>query len=208
MARLVTFKYNHDSQSDYKSIAVRLFEDNKCIVSAVEKGKNGDNHVHFIGYTSLPEGDYTTVYEAIKKEHPWHTQVQSDGTPRYSKAQLNQVMRKSSKEVTQLGFQYVMKTSAVPEYSQGFEEGELDDLKEASDEHVKKLKDGPKELVHAKKYAGTAKEVFFKIRLDVSRYMKENNVPLRPQFKRNCLWIMFTHPDCTSEWEAFFVENA
>lgn len=46
--------------------------------------------------------------------------------------------------MTELGFQYVMKTCAKPMCSQGFTEEELKELKERSDDHSEKLKTGMK----------------------------------------------------------------
>jgi len=203
-----TFKVNHDSQCDYAKWAKQVYGDNKCVVSAVEKGNGGNNHVHFIGYVTLSEKEFEYEYGEIKADHPWHDQKNADGTARYTSGQLAHVMRKSNKEVTELGFQYVMKTNAKPEYSQGFEEGELDALKAASDAHVEKLKNGPKEYIHAKKYAGTPKEIFLLIRCDIIEYMRENKQPIWPQFKRQCLTIMMTHPQYCAEWRQFIADAA
>lgn len=211
MARMETFKVNHSPNIDYRAWAKRLYGDNKMVVSAVEKGKEGHDHVHFIGYTSLSPTDFEYEYGEIKAEHPWHDEkIERDGKlePRWTAGQLKHVMRRGLKEVNELGFQYVMKTNAKPEYSQGFMEGELEGLKAASDEHVDKLKSGAKELVHGKKYAGTPKEIFRRMQHDVLGYNRENNIPFRPQFRRNCLWIMATHPQCNSSWDEFILDNA
>lgn len=208
MPRLITFKYVHSDKADYKAIAKRMFGDNKCIVSPLESGKNGGrDHVHFIGYTDLSVKEQEYELGEIKAEHPAHDDKDKDGKPNFTEAQLRQIVRTSLKRVNEEGFQYVMKTNKKPRYSQGFEEEELEELKAASDEHVEKLKSGAKELVHGKKYSGTAKEIFAKMKMDVLDYNIEHNIPFRPQFTRGCLWIMVNHPDCTTEWKHFVLSQ-
>lgn len=207
MPRMITFKYVHSDKADYKAIAKRMFGDNKCIVSPLEPGKSGRDHVHFIGYTDLSVKDEEEELGEIKAEHPAHDDKDEDGNPNFTVAQLRQIVRSSGKRVCEAGFQYVMKTNKKPRYSQGFEEEELEELKAASDEHVDKLKSGAKELVHGKKYTGSPQEIFDKMQMDILEYNIENNIPFRPQFKRACLWIMVNHPDCTTEWKRFVLKQ-
>ncbi len=100
-----------------------------------------------------------------------------------------------------------IKKDFVQDYSQYFDEDELEDLKEASEEHVAMLKSGAKEAVHAKKYAGSPNDVYHRIKLDVLRYLRENNIIFPLSFKSNCLWYMATHPDRVASWKDFVLEH-
>lgn len=201
---LRTIKVHAHPEINYKEWAQELYGKNKCIVSAIEDGKQGNKpHVHFIGYTDLNGYQWDTVKEKLSQDHPKRDEVKADGTPRWGD-RIQPVREGDVQKVSELGFQYVMKTSNKPEYSQGFTEEELNELKDKSDDHVKKLKGGMKEHCHARNYTGTALQVADAIYNDCDGYSVENNIKPRPGcFQNDIVWIMRTHPDCDDEWKRF-----
>lgn len=195
-----TFKCNHHSEIVYSQWAKSIYGENKCIVSPVEKGKSGHNHVHFIGYCTLSLKEFQTKYEDFSMKHPQKFERNEDGKLRFPRIQP---CRKSNKEVNELGFQYVMKTSAEPVYSQGFTEDELKDLKSKSDEHADQLKSGMKEHCHKRKYEGTPDEIYDEIAYDCVTYNGENGIAVRPQFKSDVNNVMNSHPDVNPLWRRY-----
>jgi len=206
---LRTIKVHAHPDIDYKEWAQELYGKNKCIVSAIEDGKQGNKpHVHFIGYTDLQPEYWKLTKDKLNQEHPkrdeemWCHEDQKM-IPRWGE-RIQPVREGDVAKVTELGFQYVMKTSKKPEYCQGFTVEELNELKEKSDDHVKKLKSGMKEHCHARSYTGTALEVADAIYNDCDGYSVENNVKPRPGcFQNDIVWIMRTHPACDDEWKRF-----
>jgi len=201
---LRTIKIHAHPLINYKEWAQELYGKNKCIVSAIEDGKQGNKpHVHFIGYTDLNGYQWDAVKSKLNDEHPKRDEVKADGTARWGD-RIQPVREGDVQKVSELGFQYVMKTSNKPEYSQGFTEEELNELKDKSDDHVKKLKGGMKEHCHARSYTGTALEVADAIYNDCDGYSVENNIKPRPGcFQNDIVWIMRTHPNCDDEWKRF-----
>lgn len=197
---LKTFKCCHSSSIDYKHWASQLFGDNKCIVSPVEKGKEGHDHVHFIGYTELDKKEFNTIKNEFSDMHPWHDEKTADGQLRYPNCRP---IRAANKLVTELGFQYVMKTytEKTPiEYFQGFTTDELAALKHASDEHVEDLKHGPKEHCNKRKYDGTPEECLRAYGMEYFRFCKQNNRCIRPQGKTDIYNGFLSHPDASEDW--------
>jgi len=187
---LKTFKVEHSDLFDYAHWAKEFFGNNKCVVSAVEHSSS--DHVHFIGYTDMNDADFAATLEELKEAHP-----------KKKKHPTCRPVKKSDKEVTEMGFQYVMKTSAKPEYSQGFSAEDLQELKEKSDDHVHELKHGAKEHCHKRKYSGTPEDVHIAIHSDSFDYNRETGRALRPQFGMDTINIMMHHPDATPAWIAY-----
>ncbi len=77
--QLYTVKYVDDPRVSYKELAIRLFGDNKCIVSPIEKGKLGKDHVHFIGYIDMTKEEFSELKTEICAEHPKRKDVHEDG---------------------------------------------------------------------------------------------------------------------------------
>lgn len=204
---LKTFKCNHSPSLKYKQWAQRLYGDNKCIVSPVEKGKSGHDHVHFIGYTDLSKRQYNKIKDELYEAHPWHEETNEEGKLRYPNCCP---IRAANKIVNDKGFQYVMKTftDKTPlEYSQGFSEEELLALKAASDEHVEKMKNGMKEHIHGIQYHGAPADILIKLAHDCGIYLRVEKVNSRPQFVTDVYNIMMSHPQATDEWATFIVDR-
>jgi len=175
-----------------------FYGENKAIVSAVEHGQNNNPHVHFIGYSNMNEDDFVATKDELAEKHPKKTVLMDDGkTLRFPGCRP---VRMGKKKVTELGFQYVMKTSAKPEASQGFTEAELEELKQKSDDHVEKLKSGAKDHCHARSYTGTPDEVHVKIHSDTIDFNKANGTALRPQIAMDTINTMLSHPQARDEW--------
>ncbi len=153
------------------------------------------------GYSDLTKKAFDAVKVQLAESHPkkLETVKTLEGLEELRFPNCKPV-RQGEKEVNELGFQYVMKTSARPEYSQGFTQEELDELKAKSDDHVVKLKSGAKDHCHARAYTGTAEEVHMKIHSDSIDFNKANGCALRPLIAMDTINIMLSHPKATDEW--------
>lgn len=198
MATLYTFKCDHHSELDYKEWAIKFYGENKCIVSPIEHGQQNKPHVHFIGYSNLSAGEFNKIKKDLSDNHPKRVEKTAEGHPAYPKG--IQPVRQALGPVTELGFQYVLKLSAHPMFSQGFTQAELDEYKVKSDDHVKQLKSGAKDHCHARSYTGAPEEVHVKIHSDTIDFHKANGSSLRPQIAMDTINIMLSHPNATDDW--------
>ncbi len=120
-ATMYTLKCEHHPELNYAEWCKKFYGENKAIVSPVELGKRKVAHVHFIGYSDLSKKSFEAVKVQLAEQHPKKlekvTTLEGVEEPRFPKCKP---VRQGGKQVDELGFQYVMKTSARPEYSQGF----------------------------------------------------------------------------------------
>lgn len=224
--RLLHFKVVYDAAFEPAEIAQSLFGTAKCMVQ-IEK-INSNTHYHVQGYTSVPEKDVRHMLTLISKKHQavklWNEGVKrwldEHPKPDFGEKEWKEEMKKAcggcprpckkadDYDLTEKGFQYMMKEGRDPVFSQGFTREELDGLKKASDEHVDKLKNGLKEHLHAiLDYPKTPERAFKKMRLDAYDYYKKEDKRPRPMFQKDVLWTMAHHPQHTDEWKEFIVER-
>jgi len=124
---LVHFKVSGLPEWDYTSVALSFFGGEKYIVQYEKLASNP--HVHFQGYTCLGQ-------DAINKR------ITDLAATHYSKALTpnSRPIRMVRREVDLKGFQYLMKEGHAPLAQSGFTPEALQELKEASDAHVRALK--------------------------------------------------------------------
>lgn len=186
------FVTRYDSGIKFEEWAIRMFGDNKCIVAAEKMNANG--HVHFHGYTDMNEGDWAKAYEKFNAQHPVKIAAKAIGQG------VNPTRK--MKNPTELGFQYVCKEDHHL-FVQGITQEEIDAYRTASNEHVKKMKNGGKEHCHEKHYEGEPAEVYLKIARNLYDYNLANDLQNRPQAKRDAMHVMMSHPECTPAWHTF-----
>lgn len=182
------FVTGYDSAINWEQWAVKLYGDGKLIVAAEHLKSNA--HVHFHGESPHNEKDWAKVFKSFKDDHPIKR------IPGASKLRPTKEMKKPADE---MGYQYLAKEKHTL-YTQGFTEEELVELRAASDEHVKHLKNGMKDHIHGLKYAGTPAEVFLNILDDCGSFIVKEKVTTRPQLITDVYNIMTTHPDATEAW--------
>ena len=124
----------HDQKWDYEGIANSLYDGEKVLVQSEKLSSN--HHVHFQGYTSLAPRTFGDRMTELFKTH-------------YMK-EFNPKCRpghRAHRGIDEKGFQYLMKEGHQPVYQRGFTQEELDQLAEASKEHVKKMKESLRDWV-------------------------------------------------------------
>lgn len=117
----------------------KLFDMNEKILVVLEKGKGGGLHWHCQGTTTRSETWIKHHREKLCAKHSStleaKRQIAHGKTP--AKHRLTSV---STQEVTQTGYQYMMKRGSQVIQQNKFTEEELEDLQAASEKHVEKMK--------------------------------------------------------------------
>lgn len=127
--RTIHFKVETCVSVDVVNLAISLFLQNKCLV-VLHKGKNENPHWHFQGETELDESEIKKKLAEVAQGH----------TKKVSNPNSRPVKRRKV-DADDLGYQYMMKEDPPKVvYSRGFTEEELDELHEASKDHVEQLK--------------------------------------------------------------------
>lgn len=121
------------TNGDYEAYARELFTfDRKVlVVREKESSKSKKPHVHMQGFQKGTDKDFERVVAKMKSNHPeviYAREKTPDITPR--------PISEKKREVTDKGFQYIMKEKQVPIVNNLFTQEELDELHEASTEHV------------------------------------------------------------------------
>lgn len=120
----------YDPSMDYEAICKRLFKSNKCLVMMEKKG--GD-HCHIQG-----------MMETDMSNEQWRNEIAALAAMHYRRKQdpSSRPVKRRKTEADEVGFQYMAKElpSSVVVFKQGFEDGELEELYERSNEHRDELK--------------------------------------------------------------------
>lgn len=130
-AHLEHIKISYDQTFDYQAIAEELFDGEKVLVVQEKVGTN--HHVHMQGYTTMAVRTFSNKMTKLAQKHYLH-------------AHNKRPVKRASKGIDEKGFQYAMKEGNVI-WSRGFSEDELAQLKEASDEYVRNLKESLRDWV-------------------------------------------------------------
>lgn len=185
------FVTGYDSGIKWEEWAVRLYGDGKLIVAAEHLKSNA--HVHFHGDSQLSAKDWKVEFKAFKDAHP---------IKKIPGAENLRPTKEATKGLDETGYQYVAKEKHQL-YSQGVSEEEMSSLRDASEEHFQKLKNGMKNHIHTRHYEGAAADVFRQIGNDCIRYNRDNGISIRPQYRTDVYNTMLSHPDCNDEWMDF-----
>lgn len=129
MPKLIHFKCETCVSVDPKQVATELFGTNKHLV-VLHKGKNENPHWHFQGELAVSEQHYDLVRKQMADKHS-----------KKIAAPKSRPVKAVKGEVTELGYQYMLKESPpVVVTSSGFTQEIIDELHEASVAHVDSLK--------------------------------------------------------------------
>lgn len=193
---------------NYVKVGKTLFGENKCLIVAEKLDCNA--HVHMQGFTSLTDN---SLEETITKLSSEHFQVRAWEAEKLRLKEGDKVrgrprpIKRSRKEVDELGFQYLCKEDHPPLFMQGFTQDEIMSLRGKSAEHVDKLKNGLKEYLHAIEYPTTPERALKRMRLDALEYYEKEDKRPRPAFQKDVLWSMWNHPQRNDSWKEFVSER-
>ena len=192
----------HDPSLNTEFICSKLFEGKCLVVLELQTKTSGKNpHTHWLGYSSLKEEAFNDLREELITKVHYMRKTHPNCRP----------CRKTKGEATVQGFQYMMKhdTSSVL-YSLGLSDGDLLELREQSEIHVKELKHGfdkpmwdSMDIVSRKK--PKFKEFLKYCKCKYLRLYKEAGKPLPPSgsFKSRLFTIMMNWSGADKE----FLEN-
>lgn len=200
--RLEHFKVTHDQTWDYKEIADKMFDGPKVLVQ-YEKWSSKP-HVHYQGYTSYAPRTFENMKNELAAKH--YTREKTKGS---------RPVKSVRKEVTEKGFQYLMKEGHAPEYSRGFTPDELDELAKQSVEYVKELKIGMTKWMHEKwlelegerAITMSPEDGHVKLCLLANEYYNETGKTWSLHHRRNMIETMRTMPGAPQSWVVYAMKN-
>lgn len=185
--------YDNEMEKKFNVICDKLF-DGKYLCVKEYKPKE---HYHFQGMTSLSDSQFTKIQqEDICQQH------------RMRQERPNcRLCVNSNKEVNEKGFQYMCKQSNSMVICSTLDPEEIKALGEASDEHVKKLKNELNEYVHplikdAVKACSTKdklKALIIATRIHIGEFAFRNGKNIRTsQMKDRAVNCILYHKHCRS----------
>jgi len=177
---LIHFKVETCRTVDPEEVAEELFGDNQHLV-VLHKGKHENPHWHFQGYTSTTPGGVKEHLVALAAGHS-----KKIASPK------SRPVKRMVKEVTDVGFQYMMKEGVDSVVvSQGFTPEELEELHAKSEEHVASLKNQLYEYLEAHlTIDDVPKTVHGKARQLAMKYYLEAEKMPPPNLQKLVLWHM------------------
>lgn len=194
-----------------EEMALDFFGDNKCMV--VFEKATSNPHYHFQGECTLSENEFRVTREKWAKKHPIYINYieqmrkwTENGCPAALKPKSVRPI-KNAKECDEKGFQYMSKEKKPPVFIHGFSEDEIVRMQQDSDEHVEHLKNGLKEFLHSNAYDNEPVRAHKRMRLDALEYYEKEDKRPRPQFQKDVLWAMYTHPSRTDVWKEYVAER-
>lgn len=126
---LVHFKIETCSSVDPVSVAERIFTTGRHLV-VLHKGKNENPHWHFQGETEIPGKELDALIKEFCTNHS-----------KYIKSKAARPAKRVKGDVTELGYQYMLKEDPPIVVSQnGFTEEDISELHQKSQDHVDSLK--------------------------------------------------------------------
>lgn len=118
-------------QTTLGEVTDKVFPDPNRFLVVLHKGKHENPHWHFQGETDLEPKDLDAYLKTLMATHS-----------KRDVSEKSRPIKRAKKSIDDTGYQYMMK-EATPSVvaSRGFTPEELDELHEASAEHVQALKD-------------------------------------------------------------------
>lgn len=179
-------KIQYDPSLDYEKICKAVYGENQCLCVAEKLETNA--HVHFQGLTNLGKERYDDLFAEYTQNH-FIRRVKPGARP---------VRHVRSGNVDEVGFQYMCKESPPNVlYKNGFTEQDIEDMHQASEEHVEEVKSGMKRKLHEMEFTGTPEYVHEEMQVAALKYFISENKFTPPNFQKQVLYAMATKPGVT-----------
>lgn len=182
-------KIEYDPRVNWKEVCAKLFEDRYKYLCVAEK-LDVNAHVHLQGFTCMGDKEWDKLCRDLLADH--YKLQDPKARP----------IRHSRKEVTDKGFQYMCKEDPFGNKNilarNLFTDGELLELYEKSEEHVKELKEGLRDYLFQKvPLDEDPAKLHAEYRLaGIDYYLEQDKMP-PPNFQKHILWAMAkTDPPC------------
>lgn len=195
------FKVPYDPNFDWEAAAVKVFHaSQKYLVMAEKLETNG--HVHFQGYFQFGDSLFEKNQAEAFKTHYYKTDA------RISKNK--HLIRNVKREVTETGFQYMVKEAEWERHilaSNGWTLEDLQALHDQSEHHVRDLKRKLRDHLHAIDTSEDSPErMHKKYKMAAINYYIEEEKQVPPGFQRMILNYMLMKKPVTEERKEYCME--